>query len=218
MSQKIYLLSPVSYKETISLPMIAFSLTVSSLDISGYDLLMFTSKQAVKSAEALNPDWKNTPCLSIGNATTKQIEALGGNVAFCPDSFYAQTLSEEILAQFQDKHILYLRPKIVSFDAKTYLSSKGIKITEKVIYETKCEEYGYDKRPKQNAIIIFTSPSTIDCFFKNFIWDDSYRAVVIGESTKKYLPRGMRVYVSDEPLISSCVAKAKEILLSSNSK
>ncbi|MBA1420179.1 MAG: uroporphyrinogen-III synthase [Epsilonproteobacteria bacterium] len=212
MSKKIYLLSPVVYEDTISLPMIQFSLIVPSLDLSSYDLLMFTSKQAVKSAEALNPKWKEIPCLSIGSATTKQIEALGGKVVYQPTSFYGKVLSEDIVIKFRDKHIVYLRPKEVSFDSKAFLASKGVILDEKIIYETICKMYTENEKPKNNAIIIFTSPSTIHCFLNNFQWDNSYTAVVIGEATKEHLPENVRYQVADEPTIDACVSKAKHIL------
>ncbi len=212
MSKEIYLLSPVVYEDTISLPMIQFSLSVTSLDLSSYDLLMFTSKQAVKSAEVLNPKWKEIPCLSIGSATTKQIEALGGKVVYQPTSFYGKVLSENIVLKFRDKHMVYLRPKEVSFDSKTFLASKGITLDEKIIYETRCKIYMDSEKPQKNAIIIFTSPSTIHCFLKNFKWDNSYIAVVIGDATKKHLPENVRYKVAEEATIDACVRKAKHIL------
>ncbi len=212
MSKEIYLLSPVVYEDTISLPMIQFSLSVTSLDLSSYDLLMFTSKQAVKSAEVLNPKWKEIPCLSIGSATTKQIEALGGKVVYQPTLFYGKVLSENIVLKFRDKHMVYLRPKEVSFDSKTFLASKGVTLDEKIIYETRCKIYMDSEKPQKNAIIIFTSPSTIHCFLKNFKWDNSYIAVVIGDATKKHLPENVRYKVAEEPTIDACVRKAKHIL------
>ena len=212
MSKEIYLLSPVVYEDTISLPMIQFSLSVTSLELSSYDLLMFTSKQAVKSAEVLNPKWKEIPCLSIGSATTKQIEALGGKVVYQPTSFYGKVLSENIVLKFRDKHMVYLRPKEVSFDSKTFLASKGITLDEKIIYETRCKIYMDSEKPQKNAIIIFTSPSTIHCFLKNFKWDNSYIAVVIGDATKKHLPENVRYKVAEEATIDACVRKAKHIL------
>lgn len=212
MSREIYLLSPKVAEDTISLPMITFSLTVPTLDLSSYDLLMFTSKQAVKSAEILNPEWKAIPTLSIGAATTKQIEVLGGTVALQPTSFYGKNLSEKILSQCQKKRILYVRPKEVSFDSKSFLASAGMNIDEKIIYETKCIQYSEDEKPSQNAIIIFTSPSTIYCFLKQFSWDESYTAVVIGEATKVHLPSNACYEVADKPLISSCIEKAKHLL------
>ncbi|MBT8348492.1 MAG: uroporphyrinogen-III synthase [Sulfurovum sp.] len=198
--------------------MIDFSLLPVTIDFSKCDILMFTSKQAVKSAEALNPEWKKYPCVAIGSATAKAIESLGGEVIYQPTSFYAETLSQEIVTLFKDKNILYLRPKEVSFDSKNFLAKAGIVLQEQIIYKTSCIRYEKKEKPDKNAIIIFTSPSTIHCFLKNFEWDESYTAVVIGEATKVHLPRHARFEVADEPLINACVTKASQILLTSNSK
>ncbi|MCK5853978.1 MAG: uroporphyrinogen-III synthase, partial [Sulfurovaceae bacterium] len=113
---------------------------------------------------------------------------------------------------FRDKKLLYLRPKEVSFDSKTYLAKDGIDLEEQIIYETSCVAYLQSEKPKENAIIIFTSPSTINCFFKNFKWESSYQAVLIGHATKEHLPSACRYEVADEPLIDACIKKAKEMM------
>jgi len=218
MSRPIYLLSPLQKKDTIALPMICFSLIAETLDLSACDVLMFTSKQAVKSAEELNPAWKEIPCLAIGSATAKQIEALGGTVLYQPTSFYGQTLSQDIIEKFHDKKILYLRPKVVSFDSKSFLRVAGVEIEEQMLYETSCIAYKNSDKPRKDAIIIFTSPSTIHCFFKNFTWDVSYMAVVIGEATKEHLPDNVGYEVAEVATIDACIQKAKAFLLTSNSK
>ncbi|MFT7878770.1 MAG: hypothetical protein ABXS91_00095 [Sulfurimonas sp.] len=41
---------------------------------------LFTSKQAVKNAEAIDPEWQTFPAVAIGSATRKEIERLGGKV------------------------------------------------------------------------------------------------------------------------------------------
>ena len=214
----IYLLSPHQKEGCKHLPMIAFSLIEQTLTFEGYDLLMFTSKQAVKSAELLNKQWKTLPCLAIGASTAEEIERLGGSVLYQPESFYGKSLSKEIIEEFSDKKILYLRPKTVSFDSKGFLEQAGIKLDEKIIYETSCVNYTKENAPGKNAIIIFTSPSTIHCFLENFAWDDSYTAVVIGESTREHLPEQAHYEVADLPRIDACIEKAKQILLISNSK
>jgi len=218
MSKLIYLLSPIAAKDIIHLPMISFSILDVDIDFSEYDLLMFTSKQAVKSIEQINPEWKTVPCLAIGESTAKMIMSLGGEVVHQAQNFYGQTLSQDIVTLFKEKKILYLRPKEVSFDARAYLETQGIVLDEKNIYETSCFSYDKTKKPSKNAIIIFTSPSTIRCFFKSFDWDKSYTAVVIGEVTKKHLPAYVCVEVASSPQIEACITKAKELLLSSNSK
>lgn len=214
----IYLLSPSAKEGTTHLPMISFSLKNEKLDFKDYDLLMFTSKQAVMSAETLNTAWKQIPCLAIGEATAKQIEILGGSVTYQPESFYGKTLSQDILSHFKEKKILYLRPKVVSFDSTAFLENAGVTLDEKIIYETSCICYKEKDKPVKNAIIIFTSPSTIYCFLKNFVWDESYTAVVIGDATKDHLPANAKYVVSDMPRIDACIDKAKVISLSSNSK
>ena len=208
----IYLTSPSKVEGVIHLPMIDFSLRKTHIDLSVCDILMFTSKQAVMSAEALNKEWKNIPCLAIGSATANTIESLGGSVIHQPSSFYGEKLSEDIIKLFKDKNILYLRPKVVSFDSKTFLAKAGIDLKEEIIYETFCIEYEVKDKPEKNSIIIFTSPSTIHCFLKNFIWDESYRAVSIGESTNMYLPQNSNYKVADVATIDSCIVKAKQLL------
>jgi len=214
----LYLLSPVEKEGTHALPMIAFTTTADHLDLSSCDTLMFTSKQAVKVADALDRNWKKYPCVAIGGATKKQIEDLGGKVIYYPKDFYGETLSRDIASFFRDRKLLYLRPKEVSFNAKAYLAKEGITLQEQIIYETGCIFYDQEKAPAKDAIIIFTSPSTIRCFFKNFEWNPSYTAVVIGESTRVHLPENIDYVVAQRPLIASCIEKAQELLMTSNSK
>ncbi len=208
----IYLLSPLKKEGTISLPMIQFSLVADKIDFSVCDTLMFTSKQAVVSADAIDKKWKEYPCVAIGGATKKKIEELDGEVIYHPKEFYGEVLAKDILNNFSDKKLLYLRPKEVSFDSKAYLEKNGIDLEEQVIYETSCMKYTKEQKPKEEAIIIFTSPSTIKCFFKNFEWDSSYVAVLIGHATKEHLPDYCKFVVADEPLIDACVEKAKEFI------
>ena len=214
----IYLLSPLRREGTESLPMIRFETVAKKIDFSECDTLMFTSKQAVKTADEIDPAWKHYPCIAIGGATKKQIEALGGEVIYYPKHFYGKSLAEDIASFFANRKILYLRPKEVSFDAKAFLVQKDIILHEQIIYETHCMEYPKEKQPPEGSIIIFTSPSTIHCFLKQFAWSDSYTAVVIGEATKAHLPENARCAVAKKPLIDACIEKAQEILLSSNTK
>jgi len=204
----IYLLSPQHRDGTIALPMIDFKLLDVTIDFSVCDVLMFTSKQAVISTNRLNPEWKKIPSLAIGKATANIIKSLGGKVIYQPKNYYAKTLNEDIVKKFKDDRILYLRPKVVSFDSKRFLLDAGIAIKEQIIYETSCRVYTQDKKPKKNAVIIFTSPSTIHCFLENFDWDESYTAVVIGEATKEHLPPNASYEIADKPMIDACIKKA----------
>ncbi|MEA3491881.1 MAG: uroporphyrinogen-III synthase [Campylobacterota bacterium] len=208
----IYLLSPKPKEGVISLPMISFDQVADHIDLSLCDTLMFTSKQAVVTAEAIDPKWRDIPAIAIGSATKKQIELLSGTVIFHPQNFYGEKLAEDIADFFVDRQILYLRPEKITFDSRGYLSKRDIILQEQIIYKTICVEYSSKMQPPNDAIIIFTSPSTIDCFLKNFDWLSSYTAIVIGKSTKVHLPPDAKFLVADTPLIDACVDKAKTIL------
>jgi uroporphyrinogen-III synthase len=210
MSREIYLLSPTPKDGLISLPMIEFTTTANSINFSSCDTLMFTSKQAVITANSIDKRWREFPSIAVGGATKKQIEDLGGEVIYFPKNFYGEELAKDIEIFFSDRKILYIRPKKVMFNSKEYLAKKNILLNEQIIYETSCVEYKDNKQPPKNSIIIFTSPSTIECFLKNFKWDSSYLAIVIGESTKAHLPIDADYKVANKPLIASCIDRAKE--------
>ncbi len=207
----VYLTSPLAREGTLSLPMIDFRLTADRIDYQGCDTLMFTSKQAVESAETIDPDWKKLPTIAIGGATASKITSLGGTVLYHPKSFYGKELASDILTRFQSRRVLYLRPRTVSFDSRTYLANAGYTLHEQVIYETFCQPHSPEAKPDPGAIIIFTSPSTIRCFLKQFGWESSYTAVVIGTATLEHLPENADHAVAEKPLIDACIAKAREI-------
>ena len=207
----IYLLSPLKRDKTISLPMIRFETTATKIDFLDIDTLMFTSKQAVITANNIDKSWKNYSSIAIGGATKAKIEELGGEVIFYPKKFYGKELASNIKEFFSHRKILYLRPQKVSFDSRAFLEKDGINLKEQIIYKTLCKKYLSKDKPIKGATIIFTSPSTINCFFKNFSWDSSYTAILIGEATKAHLPKYCRYKIADKPLIDSCIKKALEV-------
>ncbi len=207
----IYLLSPLKKEGTRSLPMISFTIVADTIDFSNCDTLMFTSKQAVVSADSIDKNWKNYPCVAIGGATKSKIEELGGEVIYYPKEFYGEALAKDIEKNFLERKLLYLRPKKISFDSKAYLKKSGIDLEEQIIYETSCQHYTQEFKPEENAVIIFTSPSTIKCFFESFEWQKSYMAILIGHATKAHLPRVCQYVISDKPLIDACIKKALEV-------
>jgi len=207
----VYLCSPKRHPDAIPLPMIRFAIVAECLEYQGCDTLMFTSKQAVLSAETIDPQWKRLPALAIGPATARQIETLGGKVLHRPEHFYGEVLAEDLRRLFADRKILYLRPREISFDSRSYLAKAGIELKEQILYETKCRSYDASDAPSPGAVIVFTSPSTIHCFLKNFSWDASYTAVVIGKATLAHLPEGIEAIVAKEPTIAACMQRALEV-------
>jgi len=185
--------------------MIEFKIVAESIDFSGVDTLMFTSKQAVKVADSITKKWREFDSIAIGPATKKEILELGGRVIFQPKNFYGKELAGDILKHFKDRKILYLRPKKITFDSRGFLKRYGIELKEQIIYQTECKSYPKDAKPESGSIIVFTSPSTIECFLRNFGWDSSLKAVVIGKSTLEHLPPNIDYKIAPTPSINECI-------------
>ncbi len=207
----IYLLSSSFYDGVENLPMIEFAATVDNVDLSSYDILLFTSQNAVSILNEINPTWLDLPCIAIGSQTAKKIKQLGGLVAGVSESYYASSLSQMIKEKFANKKILYIRPKEIASDALLSLKDHGIDIDNIIIYETKCKNYTISHKPKKGAVIIVTSPSTIKCFVENFGSFEGYKVVAIGDTTAAALPVDTNFVIASKPLISECIKHAKEI-------
>ena len=74
-----------------------------------------------------------------------------------------------------------------------------------------CKKYNKKVKLPKNSTIIFSSPSTIKCFFENISWDESFKAVSIGKTTSKYFPQNITPIIADTTPLDACVKKAIEI-------
>lgn len=204
----IYLLSQTKKEGVISLPMIKSVKAAKSIDFSTCDTLLFTSKNCVDMVHSLDKRWREYPVISIGEATTQKIKELGGNVLFSSKG-YGESLVQDITQNFSHLKILFLRPKVVATNIRSQLQTFGITINEQIIYETQCVHHDTARKPPKGSIIIFTSPSTVKCFFDNFEWDESYRAVAIGKVTANVFPKSVNYVISQKPLIDACIKEAQ---------
>ncbi len=187
----IYILSDTDIQGAKKLPVIWQRYFPPSVDIAAYDYLLFTSKNGVKAINYYTDSWKTIPSLAIGKATAKTIEQLGGKVAFVAKSFYGKDFIKEVAKRFKGAKFLYLRPKRVATDIAAIAKELGLDVKEAVIYETLCQECDRVEPPPKGSTIIFSSPSTIRCFFGCFEWDSSYRAVVIGKKSASAMPKNI---------------------------
>ena len=205
----IYILSEKKYKNTYNLPCIIISHIKKDIDLSSYDALIFTSKNGVEAIDNINKSWKILPSYSIGSGTSAVIRELGGNVVYEAKSSYGDDFAKEIKRRLGGKRVLFLRAKKVTSKLNQILKENGVLLDEQIVYETLCNECENLKKPESGSCIIFSSPSTVKCFFKCFEWDSSYKAVVIGEVTLKALPKDIPFILSDKPNIPSCIIKCQ---------
>ncbi len=186
------------------MPLIKFEILKRDVDLANYDLLLFTSKNAVTILDKINEKWQDIPSIAIGEESARAIVKLGGKVALA-SSGYSKNLADEIKEKFVNKKILYIRPKVVATDHISNLSQVGIALDEVVLYETICKKYDILQKPPLDSTLIFTSPSTINCFMDNFGSMDGYKIVAIGETTAKALPLDVKYSMPKLPNIKECI-------------
>ena len=207
--QNIFILSEKRYKGAKNLPCIMIVYHDRKIELSNYDALVFTSKNGVEAIDRINKDWKKLPSYSIGSGTSKAIKELGGNLVFEAKNSYGDKFADEIKQKLFGKNVLFLRAKEVTSKLNTILKENGVQLFEEIVYETVCNECKNLQKPPKNSCIIFSSPSTIKCFFNCFSWDESYKAVVIGKVTAKAMPDGVEFVLSDKTNLESCVQKCQ---------
>jgi uroporphyrinogen-III synthase len=208
---KIYVLSGQEVEGAVNLPVINIEYLHPQIDFDTIDAIIFTSKNGVKAMSAIDKEWRGKPSLVIGKATAEAVKQCRGRLSFCSEESYAEALSSEILRRFRSLVFLYARPEEVVFDIGDFLRAKRIKVIEKVVYRTTCSDDALAV-PEAGSIIIFSSPSTVKCFFSKFSWDTRWRAVAIGKTTASFIPEEISFELANEQNLSSCVEMAKVLL------
>ena len=177
--------------------MIKFETISQDVEFDKFDGLIITSKQGIIVLDEIScGKWKTLPVAAIGESTAKEVEKRGGEVIFIASSAYGDILAYELALKFNGFRWLYLRPETVVSKITSKLRSYGVKVEEKIIYKTNCVKYDCSLKPCSKAILIFTSPSVVKCFFENFSWDDSWSAVAIGKKTASAFPDYIRPKIS----------------------
>ncbi len=207
----IYILSEKKFTGAKNLPVIKINFLDKQINLSRYDALVFTSKNAVEALEKNGTTWRDKELYSIGTGTTKAIEEKGAKATYTAKSSYGDNFAQEISKILKDKKVLFPRAKVVTSKLNIILKSANIDLEEEIVYETVCNNNQL-KKPEKNSIIIFSSPSTIECFFKKFTWDISYKAVVIGEKTASFMPSEISYILSSKQNIPACIEVAESLL------
>lgn len=207
----IYVLNDKDVKFAKNLPVIEISPIVSEINFDLYDGLIFTSKNAVYAVDGFNKKWKQKPAYVLAPQTAKAVKSLKGQLRFVGKSHYGNTFAEELFKPLHGKKVLYIRAKNVASDLSTTLIDKGIFCDEAVVYETSCKQFDQKVILPENSIIIFSSPSTINCFLQNVDWDPSYTAIAIGHTTARSFPKEIIPYIAEATSIDACIRKAISI-------
>ncbi len=207
----IFILNDKRFEGAKNLPVIGFRFFDKNIDLSSYNALIFTSKNGVEAIDRIDKRWREIASFSIGKGTSKAVREKGGNLVFTASSSYGDDFAKEIVPLLKGKKALFLRAKVVTSRLNEILRENGIDLDEEVVYETICQECSKLSKPPKNSIIIFSSPSTIECFFRCFSWDESYTAVTIGKKTASFMPKEIKYFLSKEQTIDSCIEFAGKL-------
>lgn len=217
-SLNIYVLSDKKVKWAKNLPVFRVEYLPHSSDLSAYDALIFTSKNAIYAVDAQSKNYKNIPSYIIAPQSAKVLKSLGANVAYVGKTKHGNEFAHEISEHLRGKKVLYIRGESVVSDLVAILNAAGVECDERIVYKTACLALSQRKKIPKGSAIIFSSPSTIECFFQNYEWDESYIAISIGKTTAAYFPTGIHTVIADTTSLDACVKKASELLCERKSK
>jgi uroporphyrinogen-III synthase len=208
---KIYLLNNLKYEGVENLEVFGIDYLESKIDLSKYDALIFTSKNAIYSLDSFNQTWKSIPAYAIAPKTANIINEYEGNLAFTGFSSHGNEFAKELILLLKNKKTLYVRALKTVSNIMDILKENSIDIDELITYKTSCKKS--EVVLEKDSVFIFSAPSSVECFFKNYTWDDSYKAIVIGKTTAKYLPSNIKYSISEKTSIDECIKLAKQLLL-----
>ncbi len=206
--RQIYLFATSKHPKAISAQSLQVRFLKPSIDFSKYDYLIITSKQTVKALEQYKKqDFINIPALCVSPKTANSYEDFGGNILEIGDG-YGDNLVKNISSYSKNTRWLYLRAQVIASDFVQRCKNDGYKIDEEILYVSECAQEGLDVNVDKNPILIFTSPSSIECFLKNHIISENATVIVIGKTTAKKLAQNIGYKVAEKTSIDSCVELA----------
>ena len=201
---KIYLLNEQKFDDVENLEVFEIEYLRFDLDLEKYDALVFTSKNAIFSLEENGINWKSTPSYVIAPKTADIAKKFGANIAFIGFSGHGNDFANELIPYLKNKKTLYIRALKTVSNLTNILKENGIDIDEIISYKTSCNKQEI-KILDKNSTIIFTSPSSVECFFKKYSWEDSFKAIAIGKTTALYLPKNIKCEISSLTSVEECV-------------
>ena len=209
--KQIYLFSKTSHADVTHIPILNTNFLKPNINFENYDAIVLTSKQAVTALDNISDQWKKIPALSIASKTEEMVKSSGGTLLDRGNG-YGDTLDDIIASKYATLRWLYPRPKVVASNFKERVKERGIVMDDVIVYETSCNENCSQTQLPEDAILIFTSPFTIECFMKFYKFKNSYRVIAIGKTTASSLPEIVNYVMPDTPNVDACVSLAVKLL------
>jgi len=201
--KEIYLFSTSSHPDATTINSLSIKFFQPSSKLEAYDYLILTSKQVSEVFKYFHIK-PTTPAIAVSTKTAQAYESIGGKVV-AVGSGYGDNLERIIKEYPKTTSWLYLRAKVVASDFVMRCREDGFKVDEEIIYESFCSKEILEAKVKDDAILIFTSPSSVECFLKTHRISQSNIVIVIGKTTAKMLPKYVKYTQSDKTTIENCI-------------
>lgn len=209
----IYLVSKTSHHETagvIHIPILSIHFLTPLINFDDYDGIIVTSKQGALALSHYSPDWERLHVICVGDLTAQAMRELGAKHVETANG-YGEGLLDVLTRQKDRQKWLYCRPKMIASSWPSRAREAGIIIDEVIVYETQCNQTTEKIEITPDAVLIFTSPSSIECFCARYELLPTYDVVAIGKTTQNALPLGCKSQLAENTTVESCVKTAKEL-------
>lgn len=206
----IYTLGSKKIEGASHFPLIQINNIETNIDFSKYNLLIFTSQNALLSIESKKEHWINKKILTIGEATKKLAESMGAKDILCPKNNNATSMIEQYSLAIKDSKAIYLRAKKISTDIKSILENKNIHISEQIVYESIFNrDITNNKQPIKGSWIIISSPFIFKCFNENCDTKD-YKIILFGKKIQQFIPSNIEYLLSPKDTLRDTVSFFKQ--------
>ena len=183
-----------------------------SANLAEFDSLVLTSKNSVNALKFNQILPASLQIYSIGESTSRAASEFGFTQIYTAKNAHGNDFAAEIAPLLKGKKTLFLRARETASRVGEILRESGVNLTQIIAYENVFKPLENEQKPSKNSAIIFTAPSAVRNFMRNFGWDESYKAVAIGLTTAKELGKFTSPAVSAQQNINSCINLAKTLL------
>ena len=211
--RRIYLVSntKTADESVINLSVSKIEFLKFEINLSEYDVLVATSKNAFKALKFNGISCVNLPVFAIANSCAAASREFGFSEIYTGQNAHGDDFAREILPLLKGKKVLYLKGKDSASNFLEILQKGGVNIKAVIAYENVLNPCKMELKPPKNSILIFASPLNVKNFLNNFDWDESYQAISIGKVTAKEL-KFTEPIVSQSQDLNACIALAKTLL------
>ena len=183
-----------------------------AVNLNEYQALIVSSKNALTALKRSKNELKlDLSLYVVGKESANYAKALGFTNIKIPPKAYGKDLVKAFKEELKGKKCLYLRAKKIASNLDEKLMNAGVILEQIIVYENAYAPPSLPIKLERPAVIIFTAPSSINNFLKNFRIDKKDKIVVIGKTTAAALRQKKNIFMPTEQSVKACVNLARAL-------